>query len=202
MSTKHLLAFSLILVLVMPGIIHAFASPTFETGLQVGPSQCNMKGAKKIIDVTENILNENDTGLRGNTWAFDNLTRNIHVWQEQTGTFCAVLIYHGVFSTVAGPSPSGLSTINGTYHGIFKGGERTTIFSGTLNPHVLMSGSMGTFDFKCNTDSKCPSSNAWQGLFFTNLSGLDISWYGFKYSDKTQGTWINSSLNSTGDITG
>ena len=45
-----------------------------------------------------------DTGIRGNTWAFDTYTRSVRVWRTSPGRFCSVSTYSGAFTSIEGSS--------------------------------------------------------------------------------------------------
>lgn len=189
-------------LLVATSVIPALAAPQFEADQQYEQNRCNPTAGVMIISVAEIILNDFDYGVLAKPWAFDNYTRNIQVWKQHDGSFCAQLTYHGQFDTMAGKSPNGTSTVASGINGTFRGIMKTTEFSAILNSNVPTSGTIGTFDYKCNTNPNCPGYVKWEDQFFTNSSGLDIAWYGFEYMDNANGTWINNLHGSTGDIRG
>src|SRR5213075_635676 len=58
-------------------------------------------GGKPVVAVSYGVQNDVDTGIQGNTWAFDTYTRTVRVWRKGSGRFCAVSTYDGTFSSVA-----------------------------------------------------------------------------------------------------
>ena len=105
----------------------AFASdgPTPDLSpLKCGPGN-------RVVNVTQRIVNDADSGLAG-FWAFDVYTRRIQVWQTATDTFCAIVSYDGTFTTVAGFSPQNTGTVAAGIQGNFRGGYLAATFTGTL----------------------------------------------------------------------
>ena len=52
-------------------------------------------GGKPVMALTYRVQNDVDTGIRGNTWAFDTYTRSVRVWRTASGRFCSVSAYSG-----------------------------------------------------------------------------------------------------------
>ena len=181
-------------------IIPALASPSFDVGQTHQGQKCKIKGSTVVVSVTENVLNANDSGTGGTTWAIDNFTRAIKVVREQDGSFCAILFYHGQFTTVGGSSPAGSTSISNGIKGTFTGVVKTKNFNATLNPSGPTTGLVGTHDYKCNGTSSCPGYVAWQTLFFNNMPGIDSSWFQFLYNGNLHGIWKNSSTGNSSDI--
>src|SRR5581483_5667859 len=90
-------------------------------GKQLNAAQCNA-GGKMVINVVQHITNDEDSAVGGNYWAFDDFNRQIQVWQTAPNTFCAVVSYHGSFTTVAGPSPNGTGLVAAGVKGTIEGG--------------------------------------------------------------------------------
>jgi len=179
----------------------SLALPQFEVSQQITQIKCHAIGEKEIVSVAENILNDNDSGITGNTWALDNYTKEIFIWQHQDGSFCATMVYHGQFTTLEGKSPLGNSTISNGINGTFKGTLITTIFNATFSPKMSTNGTIGTFDYKCSGNVACTKPNLID-QFFTNSLGLDISRYVFLYHTGTHGIFQESSNGHSGDIMG
>jgi hypothetical protein len=168
---------------------------------QLAPKTCG--AGRLVIDVDQKIVNDVDSGTQGNFWAFDNYHRSIKVWRLGTNNFCTIVRYAGSFRTIAGTSPGASGTVSAGITGHFDGGYRMD-FNGTpiAHPTVKTHGSIGTFDYRCNTAGNCPGSVYWVTLFFTNVTGDDFDWWGWLYKAGKNGTWLNSIDGARGDITG
>src|ERR1051325_10268069 len=55
---------------------------------------------KPVLAVSYRVQNDVDTGVKGNTWAFDSYTREVRVWRKARGRFCSVSSYDGEFSSI------------------------------------------------------------------------------------------------------
>jgi len=172
-------------------------------GKQLNAAQCNASG-KMVINVVQHITNDADSGVAGNAWAFDDFNRTIQVWQAGANTFCAVVKYQGSFSTLAGISPGGTSTVAAGVKGTIQGGYQSTQFTGTLksNPAYSTRGSIGDFNYACDTSFNCPGSVDWTAVYFDSTAGFDFAWWGWIYHGGDNGTWVNASTGNSGDITG
>lgn len=175
-------------------------------GDQLNASQCGH--AKLAVNVTQKIINDADSGTLGNVWAFDAYNRHIQLWQTGPNTFCAIVDYHGQFTTVAGPSPQAATDTGGTVsagvEGTFEGGYRALI-TGTLNPSPSYKtrGDLGLFNYNCDMSFNCPGYVDWTQVYFTGgPSSFNEVWWGWQYHGAKHGTWINSSDGNSGDITG
>src|SRR6266571_6980942 len=73
--------------------------------LRSGPSEC--PSGPLVINVVQKVVNDDDSGVAGNAWAFDDFVRQIKVVDTGGGTFCATVSYQGSFTTIAGTSPGG-----------------------------------------------------------------------------------------------
>ena len=171
-------------------------------GKQINASQCNAAG-KMVINVVQHITNDADSGVAGNAWAFDDFNRTIQVWQSGN-SFCAVVKYHGSFTTVAGTSPAGASTVSAGVKGTFEGGYQSTVFTGTLksNPAFDTRGNIGDFNYACDTSFNCPGAIDWTTVYFDSTSGFDLAWWGWVYHAGNNGSWVNAISGNSGDITG
>ena len=154
----------------------------YKTGSQLDSKYCNTDNAKKVINVNQRILNSADSGVAGNYWANDDYYRQIDVWQQDDGSFCAIVKYEGRFVTFAGPSPNGTGTVDAGIAGIFYGGYRTVNFKATLAPTVATHGSIGTYDYQCDVSGTCPGFVDWTTLYFKDVSGFDLAWWGWQYT--------------------
>ena len=180
------------------------SGPTLDLS-PLRPSQC-LPGTL-VVNVTQHIISDADSGVAGNYWAFDNYERHIKVWQTGLTTYCAIVRYDGEFTTVAGPSPQNTGTVAADIQGEFKGGYRTTQFTGTWAPTKPTSGDLGTFDYACvlsagNSVATCPGHVDWTTFYFSGTSGFDLAWWGWIYKTDANGTWVNAITGNLGDITG
>jgi hypothetical protein len=203
MMKRVLLAIATAVLASMLPVVTAAANSdaTLNFGSELNAAAC---GGTPIIAVTQTVLNDADSGFGGNAWAFDNYTRQIKVFQLSDGTFCATTHYEGRFTTNAGISPSGNSTVSAGITGSFVGGYRATQFTGTLlaPPAFSTHGNIGTFDYRCDLTFTCPGYLDWLTLYFSTTSGFNLDWWGWIYHGGQNGTWVNASIGSTGDITG
>jgi len=172
---------------------------------EVKPDKCDGVGAP-VINVTEKVKNDVDSGVAGNYWAFDNYERQIKVWSTHTpGTFCGIVRYEGKFKGVGGQtSPGGTGTLLGNERGEFKGGYRATIGGSLLsNPTWPTHGSVGTIDYKCDINANCPGYVSWLAQYFTPGYSFDQPWWGWIYrGDDGSGTWVNAITGTFGNILG
>ncbi len=181
----------------------AVAAPTdlpVSWGSQVNPGQC--QEGTLVINVTYKILRSMDSGVRGNWWAYDYLTRHLQVWQTGDETFCAVVQDTGHFVTVAGFSPGGGDTIAAGLEGTIQGGSRFAI-TGALrssSPYRTR-GNIGTFDYDCDPDTgTCNSVFRWMDAYFEAGYTYSYEWWGWTYHAGRNGTWVNSQDGNEGDI--
>ena len=202
--TKRLI-FALTSAVIASALSHLTAAAASDTTLNFG-TELNAAacGGTSIIDVTQTVLNDADSGVAGNAWAFDNFTRQIKVFQLSNGNFCATTRYEGTFTTNAGPSPSSASTVSAGISAPFVGGYRATEFAGTLlaSPSASTHGNIGTFDYMCDASFNCPGFVDWTTLYFSTTSGFNLDWWGWIYHGGSHGTWVNAISGNSGDITG
>ena len=105
---------------------------------------------KPVMAISYGVQNDVDTGIRGNTWAFDTYTRSVRVWRKGPGRFCSVSTYDGSFSSIAGTSPGGKSQLPAGIRGTF-GGTSTATFRARLTSHGPAKGFLGVRDFACSS---------------------------------------------------
>ena len=181
-----------------------FSAEHLDWGAQLhsGPSSC--PGGTLVINVVQKVLNDNDSGVAGNAWAYDDFVRQIQVVKTSPGWFCATVSYQGNFTTIAGPSPNNTGTVGDGVVGTFQGGYVSTVFSATLKttPLARTKGSIGTYDYNCNTAFNCPGYVSWVTLYFDSVSGFDLAWWGWVYHAGNNGSWTNAITGNSGDITG
>ncbi|MGI0046827.1 MAG: hypothetical protein ACREBB_06535 [Nitrosotalea sp.] len=107
----------------------------------------DVKGTKKILDITYLGQNDEDSGI-GAYWALDRLHEHLTVWQFPNGTFYALKLYNGIFITPQGATdPAGTTTQTESSFGTMVGGYTAT-FGGTFTPGTQpKSGDIGTFNY-------------------------------------------------------
>jgi hypothetical protein len=188
------------LLAVAPAALAAPGPPPKLNTHQLERKTCG-KGAL-VVNVSQKVVNDVDSGTKGNFWAYDAYTRKIKVWRIGQTNYCTIVSYDGAFRTVAGASPGGSGTVPAGVNGHFEGGYRMD-FNGTPLPRPARKthGSIGTFDYKCDTAGNCPGSVYWVTLYFSNVTGDDFDWWGWLYrADGNAGTWLNSIDGTKGDI--
>lgn len=187
----------------------AFAGPSehLNWGSQITQSQCP-KGSL-VVNVTQKVVNDEDSGTCGNWWAIDDFVRQIQVVQTGANTFCATVSYQGNFNTFAGDSPGACETgtsngnvLSAGVVGTFQGGYIAKSFTGTLSPTVKTKGSIGSVDYGCDQDGNCPGYVDWTTLYFSSIGAFNLDWWGWVYHAGNNGSWVNSSGGNSGDITG
>ena len=172
-----------------------------------GGSACG--GGKPVIAVTYRVQNDVDTGVKGNTWAFDTYTRAVRVWRKGSGRFCSVSTYSGEFSSIEGPSPGGKTRLPAGIRGTFTG-TSVTMFRGRLTPQGGPArGFLGVKDFACTSadvKGRCGGTWDWLSDYFTGVSGFRYTRYDFRYhaTENGTGTWSDSlvaeKIRYSGDI--
>ena len=181
----------------------AFADNNFG-GNELRKSACANIVGSPVIKVEQKVKNDADSGVAGNAWAMDNYKREIVVYKTTTAnTYCAIVKYDGKVVTFAGASPQNTGTVAAGIRGDMDGGYRATI-TGTLlaSPLWKIHGNVGTFDYACDANFNCPGRVSWLGQYFNSGYGFDYAWWGWKYTTKRNGTWVNASTGNSGDITG
>lgn len=170
-------------------------------GSQLSPAKCG-SNQKPLINVTQKVVNDPDSGTKGNVWAYDNFTRQIQVWQTASDTFCAIARYEGRFIAQKGQtSPGGTGTLAENVTGEFKGGFRATII-GTLlaSTGAPTKGFIGKTNCERSTSSSCTGYvQSWTTLYFSSLTTFTLDWWGWTYHSDC-GTWVNAITGTTGDI--
>jgi hypothetical protein len=189
----------------------------FNPDKQLSDSACEGKLGRPVVDVTQKVQNDVDSGEAGNNWAFDYYNRHIKVWQTAapTGaggdsTYCAIVTYDGNFYAVPGQigpgnTPPGAiinTPTNEPVNGNMSGGYRAT-FSGVMSTTLswVTHGNVGTFNYACNLSGTCgPGKVDWVGQYFPGYTAFDQPWWGWKYNGGSHGTWINALSGNSGNI--
>ena len=162
-----------------------------------------------MLNITYRVVNDVDTGVRGNNWAFDTYTRAVHVWRKALGRFCSASTYNGEFTTIEGTSPGGRWQLPAGIRGLFKGSSATT-FRATFAPAgAPVRGSLGVKDFACTSDvqkGQCTGTWDWLRTYFTGISRFAYLRYSFSYhaTENGTGTWSDTlaggKIHFSGDI--
>lgn len=172
-----------------------------DFGEQLATSNCNAVGAP-VINVSEKIVNDADSGQAGNYWGLDSFNRTIQVWKTGDGSYCAMVRYEGKFAGIAGQrSPGNTGVLTGSESGVVTGGYKATI-TGTLldAPTWKMHGDVGTFDYQCDASGNCPGSVNWLAQYFSPGYTFDQPWWGWIYRAGGKNVWVNASSGNHGDI--
>ena len=177
----------------VPALIAGLALAATGTAANPAANQGCGAGAL-VLNIRYRVLNDVDTGVRGNNWAFDTYTRGVKVWRKGPRRFCSASTYAGTFATIAGPSPGGTTTIPAGIRGTFRGSSAST-FSGTLT--IAARGDLGTKDFACTSADRkgaCAGTFDWLSTYFTSqdaFRSFRYIRYDFAYhaTQGGRGTW-------------
>ncbi|MFI5273854.1 MAG: hypothetical protein ACHQ4H_12545 [Ktedonobacterales bacterium] len=177
---------------------------------------CAQPNGNRIIDVTEKITNDADSGIAGDYWGFDTVTRHIQVWNVGPNTYCATVMYGSAsFQAVAGQrSPGNTGTLTGDEYGGFHGGYETTVFTAALTisapatwPAEGKVNGGAPINYACDLNGNCPGAVDWTTKYFTNLDPtFNLAQWGWIYHGRdhvgghSTGTWVNSMTGNSGDI--
>ncbi len=182
---------------------------SFDTGKELTKSKCVNATGDPVIDVTQKVQNDSDSGQASNYWAFDYYNRHITVWSTGGNTYCAIVTYNGNFYAVPGQvgpgnTPPGAkidTNTNQPVNGPFEGGRRVTL-TGTLktSPSWATNGSVGITNYQCDINGNCPGFVSWPGQYFNPLYTYNDDWWGWKYNGGSHGTWINAISGNSGNI--
>jgi hypothetical protein len=155
------------------------------------------------------VQNDVDTGVNGNTWAFDTYTRAVRVWRTSSGRFCSISTYDGAFASIAGTSPAGKTQLPAGIRGTFTGSSVTT-FRGRFAPRASpVRGFLGVKDFACSSadlKGRCSGTWDWMRDYFTGVAGFGYARYDFRYhaTENGTGTWsdtlVGGKIRYSGDI--
>ncbi|MGH2495357.1 MAG: hypothetical protein ACRDIV_11695 [Ktedonobacteraceae bacterium] len=203
-----------------PGATMAAATLT----LSCGPNA--VKG-NLLINVTEKVINDADSGQAGNYWGLDAFTRTIKVWNLGSDSYCAVVSYTGTFAAQAGQKSPGTTTTTG---GILTGDEIGTMKGGYVgqitgpldvtdpgNWPLVGKVNLGSpVDYQCviatDGSANCPGTVDWTTKYFdtasTSFTFNENPW-GWTYVGKDgpgsdagtpDGVWRNFITGNSGDI--
>jgi hypothetical protein len=188
-------------------VASASAAPGLKLDKQgISAKQCDGKGTHKVVDVHYTLINDADSGFAGNTWANDTVQRQLGIWKQADGSFCAQIADHGKFVTYAGASPGGTSTVPAGVKGDIDGGYITSNIQGSFDSSKPAHGDLGTFDLMCDQAGNCPGSAvSWKSYFTSVTSADEFSQWGWIYRAGKNGTWLNQddvAAADSGDISG
>jgi hypothetical protein len=173
-----------------------------DFGQQLAAANCNGVGAP-VVNVTEKISNDADSGIAGNYWGLDSFTRSIQVWKTADKTYCAMVRYEGKFAGIAGQrSPGNTGVLTGSETGVVTGGYQATITNATLlaTPTWKTNGNVGSFDYQCDAANNCPGAVNWLDQYFAPGYGFDQPWWGWIYRAGGNKVWVNAVTGNLGDI--
>jgi hypothetical protein len=204
-----------------PGALTATSTLT----LTCGPNA--VKG-NLLVNITEKVINDADSGQAGNYWGLDAFTRTIKVWNLGSDSYCAVVNYNGTFAAQAGQKSPGSTTTTG---GILTGDEVGTIKGGYVaqitgplditdpgNWQLVGNVNQGNpVDYQCviatDGSASCPGVIDWTTKYFDTANAgftfTETPW-GWTYVGKDvstapdhgtpDGVWHNASTGNSGDI--
>jgi hypothetical protein len=189
-------------LLLLPALASA-SSPSKNMGCGSG---------RLVLSVRYHVVDDVDTGRRGNNWALDTYDRAVRVWRTSVHEYCAASTFEGAFTSLAGTSPGGKTTIPAGIRGTFKGRSSTT-FHGALKPRARSTrGSLGTKDFQCTSADRkgaCAGTFDWLNAYFTSTDQFRSFAYvryefGYHATEAGKGTWTDrlegGRFRSHGDI--
>jgi hypothetical protein len=164
---------------------------------------------KLVLSVSYHVINDVDTGVQGNNWAFDTYDRTVRVWRKAPGRYCSASTYNGQFTTIAGPSPGGKAQLPAGIRGRFSGSSVTSFRGAPATQTGSLRGFLGSKDFACTSaDQKGQCSGTWDWLraYFTGVSRFRYLRYAFSYhaTENGKGTWndtlVHGKIRVSGDI--
>jgi len=215
-----------------PRSVFALEHQVGKTGVKIAAAitlSCGANAVKGnlLINVTEKVVHDGDSGQAGNFWALDAFTRTIKVWNVGSDTYCAVVKYNGTFAAQAGQKSPGTTAttggiLTGDEVGSFLGGYVAQI-TGPLNvsdpANWPLTGQItlgNPVDYQCviadDGSETCPGFVDWTTKYFDTSSGFTFSEnpWGWTYTGhdapsapdagKPDGVWHNFITGNSGDI--
>lgn len=159
--------------------------------------------------VTTTLKDRPDSGMAGNDWALDALSRTTKICEDAPGVYSASVTDTGTFTTQAGKSPDGAADNVAGIKGYVTGG-----FTATFKAPGGFDGYQGKYDGESYTGSAPSSSgdwvkNVWGGQGFESVTNL-VGWKWIYWTcnpDVTKATekWVNADVavgGNSGEITG
>jgi hypothetical protein len=184
---------------------HANTTAIEGWGTELSAASCTGKIGNPVVNVTEKVIGDVDSGISGNYWANDVYTRHIQVWRvgsKGSQDYCALVTYDGTATAIEKEiGPGGSGSIGSGVAALMKGGRRALI-SGSLLPvpRWPTRGSVGTVDYKCDTTGYCASPVSWVEQYFAPGNTYSDAWWGWFYEAGSHGSWLNSSQGNWGNI--
>jgi hypothetical protein len=173
------------------------------------PKNLGCGAGKLVLSVTYRVVNDVDTSLKGNNWAFDTYARSVRVWRKAPRRFCSASTYNGVFTSLAGWSPGGKVQLPAGIRGTLKGSSVTT-FRGTFAPGTAaVRGTLGVKDFACTSADergRCSGTWDWLRAYFRDVAAFKYVRYVFMYhaTENGHGTFsdrlVAGKVQTSGDI--
>lgn len=148
-----------------------------------------------LVDVNQAVANDPDSGNHGN-WATDTFTRHLQIWQDGS-TYCGKVTDNGTFVTTGPLSPNAGAALSAGIAGTVTGGATFTI-TGTPKANL---GNIVPLPLDCSA-TDCVTHGTLHILladYFDNESHSYIDW-GWTYATCTNGTWVDSAINSDGSL--
>lgn len=180
----------------------ASAASALKWSQETTKAACSGVGAP-VINVTQHVTGDMDSGFNGG-WAIDTYTRRIKVWETSNGDYCAAVRYAGTFDAIPGASSPGEGStgmLDGDEHGSMVGGFRAIITGDLLDdPTWPTHGSVGHDDYACTAPRVCPGAVDWIEQYFGPDYARELPFWGWIYRAGRDGTWVNASTGSFGDI--
>jgi hypothetical protein len=160
----------------------------------------NAANATTCNTTSVSLNNRPDSGVGGNDWAFDTLTRKTEICEVTPGHYTATVADDGTFNTNAGLSPAGAVTIVAGIKGTVKGG-----FTATFTAPAGFAGYQGNFNGNSYNGTAPSSSSDWVAKTYGNVEGFQMgkNLVDWKWTYKScSETWVNADAGNSGDITG
>lgn len=195
-------------ILLIASAIPAFAAPAVHAspalGSQLNPGvTCDTSGTP-VVNVDYKISNDADTAIGGTVWAMDAFNRNLQIWQQTDGSYCALIREAGQFVTLAGVSPINNVPLNAGITGTVDGGFTGTI-TGVFTPSVPTHGTLPASDYQCTSDPNpsCPGAFDWVSAYFPHPTSVNLyTFWGWAYHAGKNGSMVQEAPDIyLGDIT-
>ena len=147
--TKSIRSAVALCALFVGALSYTAAAYACDGGHHSDGTQSGVKGTNVAFHNDGNVfryttnLTTTDSGCDGHVWANDTLKRTYIVKKKGDGSYRLTAFDRGTFTTVAGASPQGCSSVDNTHHGSsvtagitghFGGFLTQTITGGTFNP--------------------------------------------------------------------
>ena len=158
---------------------------------------------QQVVDVTRDIVADDDYGADGHIWALDTYTERIRIWQVGSHQFCVHFDDAGTFRSFAGVSPNSTGTVSegvtGKWHGTIE-----AYVTADFTPVAPTTGYLGTIDADCDQAGACAADVPFpKSMYFGNsLQHIRYTVFGATFDGGAHGTWVQTLTSSTGDITG